>query len=299
VAGIYSARANASTSARSASTAPQHPSGALNASSSVKAGRRRDEMPPNTPARNIRGRILEGVHRIVNNRTAPAETKSPARHFPRGHEFNAQRGKILQVNEGARHWNDGKNIFYIDLASQLIENDGTILNPTCRFLAIQRCRLPDLANPSRAEAEGNSRRENKLFRGWRPRERFRNFRQSPRAARKTIFCNCATASCQYAASAHHISDWPTSSTPRLSIASQTRNVPAWLAQFKRLARPPVLTIHSSTKPTAARRRRLTIVQSDFNPHANFFPNFAVRELIFTLQKSPPRHRSRPPKLMPV
>ena len=46
--------------------------------------------------------------------------------FPRGQTFSAQRGKILQVNQALARLDDGKNIFYIDFGSQLIENDGSI-----------------------------------------------------------------------------------------------------------------------------------------------------------------------------
>jgi len=46
--------------------------------------------------------------------------------FPRGKSFSTQRGKILQVNEALARLDDGKNIFYIDIGPQLIENDGSI-----------------------------------------------------------------------------------------------------------------------------------------------------------------------------
>jgi lysophospholipase L1-like esterase len=46
--------------------------------------------------------------------------------FPRGQTFSAQRGKILQVNEALARLDDGKNVFYVDIGSQLIENDGSI-----------------------------------------------------------------------------------------------------------------------------------------------------------------------------
>ena len=46
--------------------------------------------------------------------------------FPRGQTFNAQRGQLLEVNQALARLDDGKNIFYIDFGSQLIENDGSI-----------------------------------------------------------------------------------------------------------------------------------------------------------------------------
>jgi len=72
--------------------------------------------------------ILEGVTAIVNQiRQRQPDTKILLfAIFPRGHTFSTQRGKILQVNEALARLDDGKNIFYIDIGPQLIENDGTI-----------------------------------------------------------------------------------------------------------------------------------------------------------------------------
>lgn len=72
--------------------------------------------------------ILEGVTAIVNEiRKRQPETKIILMDiFPRGKTFSAQRGKILQVNEALARLDDGKNIFYLDIGPQLIENDGSI-----------------------------------------------------------------------------------------------------------------------------------------------------------------------------
>jgi beta-glucosidase len=72
--------------------------------------------------------ILEGVTAIVQQiRTRQPDTKIILMGiFPRGEKFNPQRGKILQVNQALARLDDGKNIFYIDIGSQLIENDGSI-----------------------------------------------------------------------------------------------------------------------------------------------------------------------------
>jgi len=72
--------------------------------------------------------ILEGVQAIVQQiRTRQPDTKIILLGiFPRGKTFSPQRGKILQVNEALARLDDGKNIFYIDFGSQLIENDGSI-----------------------------------------------------------------------------------------------------------------------------------------------------------------------------
>ena len=72
--------------------------------------------------------ILQGVQAIVQQiRTRQPDTKIILLGiFPRGQTFSTQRGKILQVNEALARLDDGKNIFYIDFGSQLIENDGSI-----------------------------------------------------------------------------------------------------------------------------------------------------------------------------
>ncbi|HZF01135.1 MAG TPA: platelet-activating factor acetylhydrolase IB subunit [Methylomirabilota bacterium] len=96
----------------------------------------------NSGKENTEAEILEGVIAIVNQiRTRQPETKIILLGiFPRGHEFNAQRGKILQVNEALAKLDDGKNIFYIDFGSQLIENDGTI----------SKSIMPDFLHPNDA-----------------------------------------------------------------------------------------------------------------------------------------------------
>ena len=72
--------------------------------------------------------LLEGVQAIIQQiRTRQPDTKIILLGiFPRGKTFSTQRGKILQVNEALARLDDAKNIFYIDIGSQLIENDGSI-----------------------------------------------------------------------------------------------------------------------------------------------------------------------------
>jgi lysophospholipase L1-like esterase len=72
--------------------------------------------------------ILEGVVAIVQQiRTRQPETKIILLGiFPRGQTFSTQRGKLLQINQALARLDDGKNIFYIDFGSQMIENDGSI-----------------------------------------------------------------------------------------------------------------------------------------------------------------------------
>jgi lysophospholipase L1-like esterase len=77
---------------------------------------------------NNESEILAGVNAIIQQiRTRQPETKILLLGiFPRGSTFNAQRGQILQVNQALARLDDGKNIFYLDFGSQLIENDGSI-----------------------------------------------------------------------------------------------------------------------------------------------------------------------------
>ena len=77
---------------------------------------------------NTEAEILEGVTAIVQQiRTRQPDTKIILLGiFPRGATFSPQRGKILQVNEALAKLDDGKNIFYLDIGPQLIENDGSI-----------------------------------------------------------------------------------------------------------------------------------------------------------------------------
>jgi len=77
---------------------------------------------------NTEAEILEGVTAIVQQiRVRQPETKIILLGiFPRGRTFSPQRGKILQVNQALARLDDGKNIFYIDLGSRFIENNGSI-----------------------------------------------------------------------------------------------------------------------------------------------------------------------------
>jgi lysophospholipase L1-like esterase len=72
--------------------------------------------------------ILEGVTAIVNQiRARQPDTKILLLGiFPRGKAFNAQRGRLLEINQALARLDDGKNIFFLDIGSQFIENDGSI-----------------------------------------------------------------------------------------------------------------------------------------------------------------------------
>ena len=86
--------------------------------------------------------ILEGVAAIVREiRIRQPGTKIILLAiFPRGQTFSPQRGKILEVNQALAKMDDGKNIFYIDFGSQLIESDGSI----------SKSMMPDYLHPSEA-----------------------------------------------------------------------------------------------------------------------------------------------------
>jgi lysophospholipase L1-like esterase len=77
---------------------------------------------------NTEAEILEGVTAIIQQiRTRQPDTKIILLGiFPRGATFSTQRGKILQVNEALARLDDGKDIFYMDIGPQLIENNGSI-----------------------------------------------------------------------------------------------------------------------------------------------------------------------------
>jgi lysophospholipase L1-like esterase len=89
---------------------------------------------------NTEAEILEGITAIVQQiRSRQPDTKIILLGiFPRGKTFSPQRGKILQINEALARLDDGKNIFYIDFGSKLIENDGSI----------SKSLMPDYLHPS-------------------------------------------------------------------------------------------------------------------------------------------------------
>jgi beta-glucosidase len=91
---------------------------------------------------NTEADILAGVTAIVQQiRERQPDTKILLLGiFPRGKTFSPQRGKILEVNEALARLEDGKNVFYLDFGSQLIENDGSI----------SKSIMPDALHPNAA-----------------------------------------------------------------------------------------------------------------------------------------------------
>ncbi len=78
--------------------------------------------------RNTPDEILAGVVAVLNQiRTRQPDTKILLLSiFPRSATFSDQRGDLLQVNQALAKLDDGKNLFYLDFGSQLIEADGSI-----------------------------------------------------------------------------------------------------------------------------------------------------------------------------
>lgn len=77
---------------------------------------------------NSPGQIADGVSAIVRKvRERLPQTKMlllPI--FPRGENFNAQRGKILQVNQVLQKLADDKNVFWVDFGHKFVTADGRI-----------------------------------------------------------------------------------------------------------------------------------------------------------------------------
>lgn len=86
--------------------------------------------------------ILEGITAIVNEiRRRQPDTKILLLGiFPRAKAFSPQRGRLLQINQALAKLDDGKNIFYLDFGSELIEKDGSISKDI----------MPDALHPNEA-----------------------------------------------------------------------------------------------------------------------------------------------------
>jgi beta-glucosidase len=78
---------------------------------------------------NTPGQIAEGVAAIVKKlRERLPNTKILLLGiFPRGENFNAQRGKLTQINQVLMKLDDGKNVHYLDIGHQFLTNDGILL----------------------------------------------------------------------------------------------------------------------------------------------------------------------------
>jgi beta-glucosidase len=89
----------------------------------VMIGTNNSNGEDNTPEQ-----IVEGVTAIVRKlRTTLPDTKVVlVAIFPRGENFNAQRGKILQVNQVLRRLADNRNVFWQDIGHQFVNEEGCI-----------------------------------------------------------------------------------------------------------------------------------------------------------------------------
>lgn len=80
---------------------------------------------------NTPGQIADGVRAIVKE----LKTRQPQIKilllgiFPRGENFNSQRGKINQINQVLQKLDDGKSVHYLDIGHRFVEEDGTIAAP--------------------------------------------------------------------------------------------------------------------------------------------------------------------------
>jgi beta-glucosidase len=48
--------------------------------------------------------------------------------FPRGENFNAQRGKLTQINQAIHKLHDGRNVHYLDIGHHFLTQNGLLLN---------------------------------------------------------------------------------------------------------------------------------------------------------------------------
>lgn len=77
---------------------------------------------------NTAAQIVEGVQAIVKE----LQTRQPQMKvlllgiFPRGENFNPQRGKITQINQVLQKLDDGKRVYFLDIGHRFLEGDGIL-----------------------------------------------------------------------------------------------------------------------------------------------------------------------------
>jgi len=78
--------------------------------------------------RNTADEMVDGITAVVNKlKTKLPETKILLLGiFPRGENFNDQRGKILQVNQAIQKLQDWKRVQYLDIGHRFMERSGSI-----------------------------------------------------------------------------------------------------------------------------------------------------------------------------
>ena len=89
----------------------------------VMIGTNNSNGEDNTP-----GQIAEGVTAIVRKLREKLPNTKILLHpiFPRGENFNAQRGKILQVNQVLQKLADDENIIWVDFGHKFVTPEGRI-----------------------------------------------------------------------------------------------------------------------------------------------------------------------------
>src|SRR5687768_7202540 len=89
----------------------------------VMIGTNNSNGEDNTP-----GRIVEGIEAIVKKLRArlPNTRILLLAIFPRGENFNAQRGKLTQINQVLMKLHDGQNVHFLDIGHRFLNSDGIL-----------------------------------------------------------------------------------------------------------------------------------------------------------------------------
>jgi lysophospholipase L1-like esterase len=89
----------------------------------VMIGTNNSNGDDNTP-----GEIVQGVTAIVSElrKRLPNTKILLLAIFPRGENFNPQRGKITQVNQVLQKLDDGRNVFFLDIGHRFLNADGVL-----------------------------------------------------------------------------------------------------------------------------------------------------------------------------
>jgi lysophospholipase L1-like esterase len=89
----------------------------------VMIGTNNSNGEDNTP-----GQIAEGVAAIVRTlrEKLPNTKVLLLAIFPRGENFNPQRGKLAQINQVLQKLDDGKNVFFLDIGHRFLDSNGLL-----------------------------------------------------------------------------------------------------------------------------------------------------------------------------
>jgi beta-glucosidase len=89
----------------------------------VMIGTNNSNGDDNTP-----GQIADGVAAIVQTlrQRLPGTKILLLGIFPRGENFNPQRGKLAQINQVLQKLDDGKDVFYMDIGYRFLNSDGIL-----------------------------------------------------------------------------------------------------------------------------------------------------------------------------